>query len=559
MEKKVRNFIGISTSFNSALFNLRCVLKVLPQKELLNELGFIAAEMHSMLYRGETIEAVNEILLKRYPDANQSYVNANEANGDIIIVFSPQALRLLHSIIIMNSNNYELPLPIYGVRRGLMIAIGSDGGLPIIGIFRLINQLLYYIDTRESEVAGVSKYYSIYSHDPLAAIGRMIRLYDNPYFNQKLKEMLGVEVRTLAVYLYVIYAHISQKKPARIDINQSFKNLNLNEKELKIIENIMNSISSSFPQFSLVEKHFSINTLYNEYILNEVCRGKPFIKTNNQFICLQVNLMVDIFSDFPYHFLLTKFTTNEVEKNRLQQGCGTIYESYIKTLADDALNTKYTVEKPKDNNAIGDCDLRITINDETILMMEIKAARSSDSVKLGAKAAITERYINILKNYNKKEKNVPNKNNENNYKGFRQLIKHVNAFRARTKFQEDIYTILVFFDGPLSPGMDDLIKSEMNKSLLFQDYAANAKNYSTIWFLNCITAELFFSAIKQGASLEQLLQYLVNTPSSQMLFKLKEFFKANGFKYSAKDIFQPEIVYLTTECEKMFKKKDTQQ
>lgn len=554
MEKKVRNFIGIPTSFDRVIFNLRCVLKVLPQKEFLNELGFIAAEMYSMLYRGETIEAVNEILLQRYPDADKSFVNTNETQSDITLIFSPQSLKLLHSIIIINSNISELPLPMYGIRRGLMIVIGSDGALPIIGIFRLINQLLYYIDSKESEVAGVSKYYSMHSHDPLAAIGRMFRLYNTPYFNQTLKETLGVEVPVLITYLYLIYCHISVNKPAKIEIDQSFKALNLNEKDLKIIENIMDSISNPFPKsFIITGEPFSLNALYNEYILNKVCRGKPFLKIGNQYICLQINLMVDIFSDFPYYFLLMKFATNIDKKEKLQQNCGAIYESYINTLADDAVDKKYTIEKPKHDHKTGDCDLRITINSKMILMMEIKVARSSDAVKLGFKKEINERYINIVTNFNRK--NAKNAS-ENNYKGFRQLIKHVNAFRLRTKFQEEIYSVLVFFDGPKSHGMDDLINCEMNKSLLFQDYSTNPKNHHTIWFLNCMTMELFFSALKQGSSLEQLLQYLVKTPPSQMLTKLREFFKTYGLKYSARDIFKLEIEYLTNECDKMFKKED---
>ena len=247
--------------------------------------------------------------------------------------------------------------------------------------------------------------------------------------------------------------------------------------------------------------------------------------------------------DFPYYFLLTKFNKDDEKVSELQRTFGPTCEDYINNFAASVMPKEF--ERPAYNNKTGDSDLRVCINDSTMLTWETKGARSNDAVKLGSKAEIIKKYIKI-----------PKSNKTTSYKGIFQLVRHVDAYRTRTKFQGDMFAILSFFEAPESQGFDILIKDEAEGSQEYANYIANSKNYSPIWFLNSITAELFFSAIKQGAPVEQLLQCLIKVAPSLVRVELKEFMQKHGLKYSVKYIFESEIEDLKLKCEAMFKKKD---
>ena len=227
MAKKIYQYIGFPVSFDAALSNLRNVVKVLPQKELVEELGIIGAEMYFMLHNNKSIEEVNNVLLKRYPDADQTFIEGKEEAEQVNLIFSPQGLKMLNIILVMNSNYCDWPNQMWGEKNEIIISIGNHGLLPIIGIFRLVNQILFFMekDFEKSDIFGVSKYFTVRSNDPASAIGRIIPLYNTPYFNEKFKEMLGVDIPNLATYLFLLYSHIAKNKPAKIEIKKSFQDL----------------------------------------------------------------------------------------------------------------------------------------------------------------------------------------------------------------------------------------------------------------------------------------------------------------------------------------------
>ena len=60
----------------------------------------------------------------------------------------------------------------------------------------------------------------------------------------------------------------------------------------------MDSMSIKYPRESFLEIPFSRSALYREFILNETCRGKPFLKLQERYICILPNLMTDVFWTF---------------------------------------------------------------------------------------------------------------------------------------------------------------------------------------------------------------------------------------------------------------------
>ena len=83
---------------------------------------------------------------------------------------------------------------------------------------------------------------------------------------------------------------------------------------------------------------------------------------------------------------------------------------------------------------------------------------------------------------------------------------------------------------------DELVHNEIEKKQPYQDYLANKNNFPTIW-LNTSTAELFFSAVTQGASLYELLKRIAFSRPSKVIYEIEKFMTELDLKPSLAPLF----------------------
>ena len=255
---------------------------------------------------------------------------------------------------------------------------------------------------------------------------------------------------------------------------------------------------------------------------------------------------MDTLCDFPYHFLLERFGGDKKKKDELSDVKGKAFESYLSLVANRATGENtwepllYT--KPKDLKGSEYCDLFHKINKKSVVFVEIKSQSESDGHKKGEKDSL----ISFV------DGSRPGKPKKKDW-GMLQVIKHIGNYRRYYDYQDDLYGVVITYGRfPETPSFNELVKEEIINTPKYKAHMEHPRNHHTI-MLNCINAELFFSAIKQGAPIEKLLKRLASVSVIEISSELKKFIMDHGLKYGVGPLFERDIIEVGKDVESLIK------
>ncbi|NGX47969.1 MAG: hypothetical protein K1000chlam3_01354 [Chlamydiae bacterium] len=533
---------GNPLSFAFALLCIIQKLMVLSSRDLEQALGEIA---HVLYYK--KIDEANQILIEKYlssPSFNDLLPPLKSSDGTINYLFTSSAIRLFSNLLVFKFDHRRgnLKFQMMLVRNGLHIPHSDkDVRSSIIPLFLLANQLIVHIENDlafddQTHLDAPQIYYSRIQEDPLAMIGRGMLLYDTVYFNEKLQDLLGMNMSELSESLFLLFVHIQAHQPAIIDPEITFRRIIQDDQKLRI-KKILDLLS--------VEAR-SINALYSEiastfnirYIQDQTCRGKPFLKSKDRYICIRPDQMTSAFCDFPYHYVLNVLSKEDKEK--FFKESGDAFDQYIATISQRVLGNKsikyYYKKKPyRDNQS---SDLHLEIDENMRVIIEIKGAKENDDVRIGDKQALCDKFIHLG-------------GTEIKPKGVLQVIKDAKKFRGDLPFSREIFTVIIFLGRfPETGDFDEMVKREIEGSLEYKEYLENEKNYPTIW-LSASTAELLFSAMAQGVNVKELFKNIIYVVPSQIRGRIVEHLSLLKKNVSLSPLFENELRQLSEKCREM--------
>ena len=506
---------GVKIPLKTALSQLLETLMKLPVPALTG----ILVEVGSALQRFSPVEA-NRAILTKYPTSNNNeyeFMSIQKRVGQVEkILFTPCGLKLLNTLLVCRVDTALLPTkmtvgfsssPFQWV-NGLLLPISqfSDFSrfnvIPLVGLFLLANEVVDQAHSKanvneNSVLPDVQDYYSRTLVDPLAAVGRSFSLYNTPYFNSKLHETIGMSVEEASTVLFWLYSHLLSCDFARLDPVESFKRFKEEHRE-KIVK-VLDYLSANLMMTSSTLDEIE-TCLAEEFLLDQTCRKKPFLKIDGQYICLRPWLLASTLADFPFHHLLELFTDNDALMNELTKEFGEAFEDYIELLANRAVGemscSKYFYKGKKLKGGTAG-DRLLKFNDQIEVIIEAKSARENDKVKLGDETCVKEKFI-IMNGSEKRPK------------GAIQLVANAEKYRLDKQYSGILYTIIAFYGRfPETKSFDDMVDKLIISNPKYQSYISKEGNRSTIW-LSCISLELMFSAVYQGADLEILLDIMAN-------------------------------------------------
>jgi hypothetical protein len=346
---------GNPLSFDQNLGALIALLRKLDSMDIAQTLS----EISGILYDNDGIEA-NVILTKKYASLSDSFLPVINNDGSGNILFTQNAVWILNSLLTFEPLNAPEDQP---ELIPCMVFPKESVVSPTVELFLLTNQLIVHIQNSISEYteAFPSKtqlYFSYHriDEDAVAAIGKAENLFNTDYFNKKLNETLEMSVKQLSNYLFILLALVLVRRPAKIEPDVSFRRI-IQETDRKKIAKLlellsinMNSIGATQPQIAKALRH--------DFPLDEICRGKPFLKIGHRYLCLRPDLLISALSNFPYFYLLS--TLPEGQKDELFNEFGLAFEKYVADISKRAVGER-SHEYFKKNNMVA-IDLEIYIS-----------------------------------------------------------------------------------------------------------------------------------------------------------------------------------------------------
>jgi hypothetical protein len=533
---------GNPLSFEQSLLFLVELLTRLPTQELVQTLG----EIGGILYEN-TCDKANEILFKKYSYAPWIKIHPllKESNGTENFLFTLHAMRLLNTLLVFDCaqgeilNSQRLVIQ-NGIHFPLTAHSHNANRLQIFDLFLLSNQLISYIqndlvDNEDKFLSNIPIYYSQVLVDTNAAIGRSQHLYNTDYFNQKLTEGFGVSVLELSEYLFILFSHVNVHKPAKIELATFRRIINNDQKEkmAKILDFLSIEVKSKGIEYSQIA-----SDLRQDFIQDKICRGKPFLKIGERYVCIRPDLLTSVFGNFPYYYLLNSLSKEK--KEEFFKEFGIAFEKYIEIISKRVLDEKsdiYTYKK-KPYQGTRSADRHLIINDQSRAIIEIKSSREDDGVMLGSLEDLLKKFIYLG-------------GTDDKPKGVFQLIKDAEKYRNDTFYCGKIFTIIIFYGNfPETNEFDELVHNEINAKPQYLKYLKDIRNFPTIW-LSSTTAELIFTAVTQKASLDEILTRISFSPPSKVRSEILNYISEKKLKSSLSFLFIKELNLLLEKSTKM--------
>lgn len=513
-------------TFEMALGALARLLMSTPTQELVQVLAEISCILHDKPWTEAECFLRERFCSKRTVDVICPLDNENTVN----YLFSPSALYILNTLLTFNieiTSKQLLAHIFHDSESGISFA-GSqpNTGLPIAEIFLLTNQLLLHL---EKDLNGIALDYSRNrgGEETFTAISKAKYLYDIPYFNEQFIRRLGYTIAQWETYQFMLITAVKVAKPAKIELDVSFKSV--------IDEVDRNRVKDLIKMFAFEAK--SINAtldevtsiLQNDFVLDNQCRGKPFLKVGQRYVCIRHDLLISTTDSFPYYYLLSVLT--EEEKKTLFAEFGNAFEKrYIPMISKKVLGQRIEPNTYE--------DLCTSVTDRSKLILEIKSGRANDAVKTGEKQALIEKYVRL-----KSSKNKP--------KGIIQSLKQADKLRG-TGFSGEIFTGIVFYNLPFNDELNQLITQEFEPTKEYAEYRNNPLNYPPIW-MDVLAYELLLLAVHQGINFYDILTELSASPPSETQRTIVGIMQKDGLKISIHPLYTEEIKELQERCKRLLR------
>ena len=540
MNFDTQSWIVQNVTFDIALAHLMLQLKHIPVAMLLPELAYIETQIHSAGYAKSSTE-VNRELIKRYKSEGEKFTEL-ESNPRGLL-FTRPALQVINSLLIYDIDDTSLSLMIALYNPVIIKDVINNGlcvpqeSISIVGIFLLANRVAQEIRSRNlnnTEVTyDVFNYYTLIVTDRISALGgRLINLYNTDYFNDALLEKLGMSIGDIAKCFLYLYMHAVSKNGV---INSNFSNIKDEQDRFNVIK-LLEVLSIDIKSHKI--NFYQLDEKLKSFLsFNELCLEKPILKNGTTYFFVDLDLFTNVMADFPFYYLLGKYSLDGKKVNQLQNefnGEDKAFESYIKLIANKTgtiwEECIYSPKKRKGHKGAEYCDLMHIIDDNTRIFIEAKGKRTTIKHREGL--------INSLEAFTLGS-------GEARY-GALQLVENIKRYRLYEGYQGKAYTVVLFYGRfPETQTFDDMIQKQIIDHPDYQDYLKDSKNHK-ILYLSCINAELFFSAIKQGVAVKDLIKRLEGLPPSKIMGEIKTIINERGLKSSFVPLFEKEMQDLIT-------------
>lgn len=530
---------GNPLSFDQTLRAFFALLKKCSQRDLAQTVS----EISGTLYNSKDVIEANRSLVQKYAPliSYHQLLPFQRQDGSVDILFTRNAIWILNSLLTFNpfevSEEFSDCLPIMCFPKNkiyLPPSLQDQGKLPIAELFLLANQLISHLQNEIPEasesISSKTQFYFSYmrvQEDAVAAIGKSRNLFNTTYFNQKMLEMLGISVEQLSDYLLVLLTLVLAHNPLKLEPDVTLRRI-IKDSDKQTIIKLLDLLSIGSKSVEATQSQIAA-TLRQDFLQDTICRGKPFLKINQRYLCLRPDLLIHALGNFPYFYLLKELPEEQKEEFFREFGIKA-FEQYIACISKKVLGSQsceyFYRKKPHRGNRSG--DRHFVIHDMSRVIVEIKSSRENDEVRLGSEAEIIDKFI-----FCEGTKEKP--------KGVLQLVKDAAKFRGEQGFAGDLFTMIIFYGRfPATPDFDKLVQENIEANELYQGYLTNKRNFPTVW-LSIFTFEMIFSAVAQGASLEELLKRLVQLPPSKTAFEIGRFMIEKGFKASFAPLFSDDI------------------
>lgn len=517
---------GKPLPFEMALDVLARLLMTTPLQELAQTLG----EIGSVLHEKSWVEAESYLRKKFCSQQTTKAIFPLDNKNTINYLFSPSALYILNTLLTFNIElaSEQLPAPIlHKSERGILFA-GSqpNAGLPITEIFLLTNQLILYL---EKDLNGIALDYSRNrgGEETFTAISKAKYLYDVTYFNEQFMRYLGYTIPQWETYQFMLITAVKMAKPAKIELDVSFNSVK-DEVDRNRIKDLLKMLAFEARSTNATLNEVALK-LQNDFVLDNRCRGKPFLKVGQHYVCIRQDLLISSTDSFPYYYLLSVLT--EEEKQTLFDKFGNTFEKrYIPMISKKVLGQRIEPDTYE--------DLCISVTDKSKLILEIKSGRANDAVKTGEKQALIEKYV-CLKSSKKKPK------------GIIQSFKQADKLRD-TGFSGEIFTGILFYNFPFHDELDPLIIKELESTKEYAQYQKNSLNYPPIW-MDVLTYELILLAVDQGINFYDILKELSALPPSETRRAIVRIMLKAGLEISVHHLYSDEVKELQEQCGKLLR------
>lgn len=522
-------------SFEKALEALVKLLMKAPLQELVQAL----AEISNVLYEKSSTEA--ESYLRNQFCSNQTIkaICPSDDEHSVNYLFSYNALYILNTLLTFNIKpTSSESCQISHMSEGVIFFTGNQQNLilPITEIFLLTNQLILYL---EKDLNGIAFDYSRHrgQEEVFTALSKAKKLYDVPYFNEQFVRHLDYTISQWESYQFILLTAVKVSKPAKIELDVSFNNVKDEVDKSRIKDLVkMLTLEAKGKNATLDEVSY---ILRNDFVLDDHCRGKPFLRVGQRYICIRHDLLISSTGNFPYHYFLSIMT--EDEKTILRKQFGDAFEKrYIPMISEKTLGQHIEFyehkRKPYKGNKLEDLCVSV-IKDEAKLILEIKSSRANDDVKNGLRQALIEKYVHL-------------KSSSGKPKGIVQALKQATKLRY-DGFSGEIFTGIVFYDLPFNDEFDQIIAQEIEPTEEYKKYRSNPLNYPPIW-MDVLAYELLLLAVQYGINLHKMLKKLCVLPPSETRRAIVNFMKNAGLNPSTYYLYEKEIKSIQENCKAMF-------
>jgi hypothetical protein len=511
-------------SFENALGALARLLMTAPLQQLAQTL----AEISSVLHDKSWAEAESHLRKQFCSPTTIEAIIPLDDEKTVNYLFSHSALYILNTLLTFNislTTQEAYCYIIHESEKGLSFA-GShkNVALPIAEIFLMTNQLLLYL---EKDLNGIALDYSRNrgGEEIFTAISKAKHLYDVPYFNDKFIRHLGYTIPEWATYQFILITAVKTAKPAKIELDVSFNKLKEEIDKSRVKELVKMLAFEAKSVYATLDEVARI--LRNDFVLDNQCRGKPFLKVGQRYICIRQDLLTSSTDSFPYYYLLSAMT--EEEKKTLFAEFGDAFEKrYIPMISKKVLGQRIEPNTYE--------DLCASITDQSKLILEIKSGRANDAVKTGAKQALIEKYVRL-------------KNSKGKSKGVIQSLKQAARLRSN-QFSGEIFTGIIFYNLPFNDELDRLITQELESTKEYVEYRRNLLNHPPIW-MDVLAYELLLLTVQQGLNLYDILKQLSGLPPSETRRAIVSIMQKAGLKISIHPLYAEEIKELQERCKEM--------
>jgi len=500
--------------------------------ELVRRLSQISNTLHRDFHSGHDSHAA---LMQKYGSLSmQVDMQRDVAAGIPTVLFHRCSAQLLDELLRINTISVPLDfsyLP-YTIEEHL---------------FLYANTLIAYLEA-DPPVAGITSYsekaklfYSRQSIDRVAAIGRA-KMYEYGDFPDNLGA-IGIETEEYFKAISSLCFHVEKEPFIQLEFPKSIKTLPTASQKIITKYAPLLSIKMQSVNWDLATLESKLPELY---FTDALCRETPLLQIEDRYYCLQPRFLWTSLADLPYYLLLKshqKKAANIRQKAIQTLGAkwGEAFQTNFKKLGSRAFGPEkckgYNCQNlhPEFNlteyNPIGDF---FVDEDRFRVIAECKGKQPTLQTRLGNREEARSRFINI------------------GSEGVPQLTRDAKVYRKETGYTGNIYIALAF-RGPIpaTTDFDNDLQSYLNASPDYQEYITSPNNKPLI-YLDAFSAELLFSAIRQGLEKESILDKLSGLPPSQVSKVIVTEITQKNLKNSLKPLYEEETQKFLCKARSMY-------